>query len=177
MRMFCAFVTGLVLGGTALAQEKRPPPPPRFGVPAELDLYPHSSPKQLLVSIGKTLQRSRTDYLLAHLLEPSFGDAKVAQFYRARFNKSQAEEREHPDYDKRIKQAFEDFIKEVEQHMVNEPKETAQLQRLLKDGNVEEAGTTAKVTHKDVPNLVLSLRQTEGRWYMLNEKEVEKAKK
>ena len=46
----------------------------------------------------------------------------------------------------------------------------------MKEGNVEETGTSAKATHKDFPNRQITLTQKDGRWFMNNENEGEKKK-
>lgn len=164
-----ALMAALIFGSVGLCQEKKPELPPRFGVPAETELYPQTSPKTTMISITKAFQRNRIDYLLAHLIEPSFVDAKVAQFYRLKFGKSPEEDRENPDHQKRIRDAFDDLMKEVNKHMSDEPKQSGYLMKLLNEGSIEEAGTSAKVTHKDAPNVALSLLQVDGRWYMIND--------
>jgi hypothetical protein len=166
----------LIGGGLGLAQEKVEPPP-RFGVPAESELYPQTSPKTTMISIGKAFERNRIDYLLAHLIDPAFVDEKVAQFYRIKFGKSPDQDRDNRNFDRRIKEAFDDFIKEVNKHMADEPRQTGYLTKLLKEGMIEEGGTSAKVTHKDIPNFAIAMRQIEGRWYMLNDDSPEKPKK
>jgi hypothetical protein len=160
----------ILLGCSAgMAQDKKPEPPARYGVAAETELYPQTSPKTAMISINKAFQRNRIDYLLAHLLEPSFVDDKVVQFYRIKFGKTPELDRDSPNYEMRIKEAFADFMREANKHMTDEPKQSGYLMKLLKEGTIEEGGTTAKVTHKDVPNLALSLRQVDGRWFMMNE--------
>lgn len=176
MPMRIALIVVLISGSIGLAQEKKAEPP-RFGVPAEAELYPQTSPKTTMISITKAFQRNRLDYVLAQLIDPTFVDEKVAQFYRIKFGKTPEQDRDNRDYDRRIKEAFDDFMKEVSKHMADEPKQSGNLTKLLKEGTIEEAGTSAKVTHKDIPDLALTLRQLEGRWYMLNDNSPEKPKK
>ena len=170
MRLQSTLLVAVMLGSTGLAQEKKPEPGPRFSVAYEGELYPQTSPKTTMTSISKALQRERIDYLVAHLVDPAYADAQVPKFYKDRFKKTIEQERERPDYDNRVKEAFDAVVKEVIDHMASEPKESGYLTRLLKEGTIEEAGTSAKVTHKDVPGLTLTLRQVEGRWFMVNEK-------
>jgi hypothetical protein len=169
MRNSLALAAMLLVSAAAFGQNK-PMFPPRFGVAAETEIYPHDSPKQLLASLDKAFARKRVDYVLAHLLEPNFADAKVAEYYRKRFGRLPDDDRELTidKRDARAKEALMDFVAEVNDHMASEPKKTLRFFRLLKEGNVEEAGTTAKVTLKDAPTMALILRQVDGRWYMDN---------
>ena len=164
------------LGSAALGQEKKPDAPPRYGVTAELELYPQTSPKQAMITITKAIQRNRMDYLIAHLVDPAFIDAKFVQFYRVKFNRTPTDDREHPDREKRTKEAFEAMLKEIGTHMADDPKRSIYFDKLLKDGTIDAAGgTKATVTHREVPGMVLTLRQVDGRWYLANENEPEKA--
>jgi hypothetical protein len=68
-------------------------------------------------------------------------------------------------------------MKEVNQFMTDNPKKTGYMEKLLKEGTIEGGGgTAAAVSHKDVPNLTLTMRQVEGRWYMANEDQAERPK-
>jgi hypothetical protein len=169
MRNSLALAAVLLTGLTAFGQNK-PMFPPRFGIAAETEFFPQDSPKQLLASLDKAFTRKRIDYVLAHLLEPNYADAKVGEYYRKRFGRLPDDDREFTieKRDARAKEALMDFVAEVEDHVASESKKTLRLRRLLKEGNVEEAGTTAKVTLKDAPTMALTLRQVEGRWFMDN---------
>jgi hypothetical protein len=169
MRHMLTLAALLLVAGSLFAQNK-PPLPPRFGVAAEPEIFSQDSPKQLLASLDKAFARKRIDYVLAHLLEPSYGDLKLAEYYRKKFGRLPEDDRELTieQRDARAKEALQLFIAEVNDHMASEPKKTLRFFRLLKEGNVEEAGTTAKVTLKDAPTMALNLRQVEGRWYMDN---------
>ena len=148
-----AFV--LVTGGYSQAQEKKAEPPaPRFGVKADLEAYPQGSAKEVMKSIATALERTRTDYILAHLTDPVFVDSRVKEF----------------------KGDFEGLVRDTEEHLAD-PKRRQEFLRFLKEGTVEESGTTAKVTLKDVPKKQMSFRQTGGRWFLENESEAEKPKK
>src|SRR5438128_9883956 len=169
MRNSLALAAVLLVAAAAFAQNK-PQLPPRFGVVAETDIFGQDSPKQLLASIDKAFARKRVDYVLAHLLEPSYGDTKLAEYYRKKFGRAPDDDRELTieQRDVRAREALQLFVAEVNDHMASEPKKTLRFFRLLKEGNVEEAGTTAKVSLKDAAAMTLNLRQVEGRWYMDN---------
>jgi len=154
MRQLTAFAAGLVILSAAPAQEKKSAPLPRYGVAPDLDTYPQASAKQAVGSILKSLDRKRIDYLVAHLAEPGFVDEKV----KAQLGN------------------FDEVVREVTDHFNDDPKRTDEFRRFLKEGTLEESGTTAKVTLKDVPTRHITLRQIEGRWFMNNDVESEKGK-
>ncbi len=162
---------GCIWLATAVCGQEKFASAPRFGIPADPEMYPQTSPKQLLASLQKAFDRKRVDYILAHLLDPPFADRKIDQYYQLRFGKSRNEEREltREQLDAREKQALELFVAEVNEHFSTESKQAVIFFRLLKDGNVEQSGTMATVTHPSAGRLVLTLRSYEGRWFMANE--------
>lgn len=149
MRGLLTVTLGLVLASSALAQEKKPAPAVRYGVSPDLDTYPQASAKQAVTSILKAVERKRIDYLLAHLAEPSFVDTKVQEFGGK----------------------FDELVRETTDHLNSDVKRTDEFRRFLKEGSVEESGTTATVTLKDVPSRQVTLRQIDGRWFMNNDVE------
>ena len=155
MRWILALTTGFVLSGLATAQEKKAEPPaPRFGVKADLETYPQGSAKEAMKSIATALERTRVDYILAHLTDPVFVDAKVKEFNGN----------------------FEGLVRDTEEQLAD-PKHRQEFLRFLKEGTVQESGTTATVTLKDVPKQQMTFRQSGGRWFLENENEAEKPKK
>lgn len=178
MRNWIAALVIATVAGSLCAQPA-PAPPPRYTIPSEIDIYPQDSPKQALASMAKAFDRKRVEYLLAHLVEPAFVDAKFPQYYRAKYGKLPEDDRELPPAQQaeRIKATLETFVAEVNEHLAAHPKQALRLSRLLREGAVEEQGTGAKVTLKDAPESVLTLRQIDGRWFMINDMEGEKPKK
>ena len=154
MRVLLTLTVGLLMATGALAQEKKAAPTARFGVSTDLETYPQASAKQASASILKALERKRIDYMLAHLAEPGFIDTKVQEFGGK----------------------FDELVREATEHLNNDAKRTDEFRRFLKEGVVEESGTTAKVTLKDVPSRQITLRQIDGRWFMNNDVEAERKK-
>src|SRR5437879_831254 len=74
----------LVLGAAGLAHTQPPPkkeaegPVYRYGVPYRPRLYPQATPKQALESVIAAADKGDFLYLVAHLLEPEFIDARMA---------------------------------------------------------------------------------------------------
>ena len=155
MRGVLTFALGFLVVALATAQDKKADAPTaRYGVAADLETYPQVSAKQALASVAKALERKRVEYVLAHLANPEFVDESV----------------------QRLGGKFDELVREVGTHLADNPKETQAFFRLLKEGNVEETGTSAKATHKDIPGRQIALTQKGGRWFMNNENEGEKKK-
>ncbi|HEV3146976.1 MAG TPA: hypothetical protein VGZ47_24015 [Gemmataceae bacterium] len=155
MRASLVLLVGLAILLPVFGQEKKPESPPdRYGVKADVEAYPQGSAKEAMKSIATALERTRVDYLLAHLTDPVFVDAKVREF----------------------KGDFQAFVRDSDEHL-SDPKKRQEFLRFLKEGTVQESGTTAKVTHPDVPKKQMTFRQSGGRWFLENENEAEKPKK
>jgi hypothetical protein len=127
-----------------VAQEPTPAPA-RYGVDANLEFYPQATPKEALRSVVKAIQRSRADYLLAHLTDPEFVDRRV-QKYGGRFS---------------------EVVTESSKRLADDPEAVKELERFSKSGEWQEAGDTASVKLPDVPRQVY-LHKVGDRWYLEN---------
>jgi len=149
MRFATALAASLIMSIAVSAQEKKPEnPPPRYNIKADIETYPQGSAKQTLSSIAEALRRTRVDYILAHLTDPIYVDGTVKKFNGD----------------------FEALVRQVDEHL-SDPKGRREFERFLKDGKVEESGTTAKVTLADVPKRQMTLRKSGERWFLDNENE------
>jgi hypothetical protein len=144
MRSVALFV-GLVLVLSATAQEKKENPATRYDVVGDAETYPQGSPKETLTSIAKAIERERIDYLLAHLADPQYVDAKVKDLGK-----------------------FRDLVDAVKAHFTEDAKRQREFLRLLKDGIIEAGGSEAKVTLKEVAGRQITLKQNGKRWFLDN---------
>ncbi|GIW80086.1 MAG: hypothetical protein KatS3mg105_1893 [Gemmatales bacterium] len=65
-----------LIGGTSVnGQEKKDTK--RYNVELELSKFPQSTPKECLKSVLQAIVARRIDYLMAHLADPEFVDARV----------------------------------------------------------------------------------------------------
>jgi hypothetical protein len=126
------------------AQEKEPPK--RFDITANFQLYPQATPKELMGTLMKTIQKERFDYLVAHLMEPTFVDNRLAT---DRITPSQ-------------------FSKVIQAKFKDQPELLRDLLKLLNEGEVEDSGDRAIVKHKDVKNHQVYLKKIEDRWFIEN---------
>ena len=153
MRGLLSCLLGVGFVSVTMAQEKKPvQPPARFGITADLETYPQSTAKLALQSIAKAFDRKRVEYVLAHLTDPAFVDEQVDK----------------------LGGKFDTLVREVSDHLNDEPKRTQEFRKFLTQGEVTESGTGATVTLKDVPGRRVTLRQIEGRWFIMNDDAAEK---
>ena len=137
-RLGALIIVGLL--GSACAAN----PPARHGVASDLKTYPQSTPKEAFEAVLKAVDLKRIDYLLAHLAEADWVDEQVKLYAGG----------------------FPDLVKETTEKM----NDTAvkQLQRFLKEGDMETLETTAVVRHKTIKDRVVRFRKVEGRWFLLH---------
>jgi len=145
MRCALAMLVVAAVGAVAHAQEKKENPPTRYDVVGDAETYPQGSPKETLTSIAKAIERERIDYLLAHLSDPQFVDAKVKDLGK-----------------------FRDLVDAVKMQFNDDAKRQREFLRLLKEGNIDASGSEAKVTLKDIPGRQIVLKQDGKRWFLDN---------
>lgn len=166
----------------AQAQEVKPPRQesrPRFDLRAFEDLYPQDTPQKAMQTVLKLLDRDRYDYMLAHLIDPVFVDGQLAITY-PKFEK-QARNRVEDSSPTMEASAKESLIKKIATQenfqnlqdrlrttLTDDPGSFKELQRLLKDGVVEESGEAVAVSSKDIKNRKLFLRKIGDRWFLEN---------
>jgi hypothetical protein len=144
--MRTAVVLGVlfVTAGPSLAQRKEPPPPPRYGIEADLDIYPQDSPKATLTSVVKAIDERRVNYLAAQLAEPATVDKRVA---------------EHGG-------RFYEYVRQIADRLSADPDAVRVLRRLAREGEVKVDGDSAVISHKDVKGKDAFFHKIGTRWYL-----------
>ncbi len=178
------------VGLTAWGQDE--PPPPRYGVPPNLDLFPQNTPKAALASAVRAIEKGRIDYLAAHLIDPRFIDQKVAD--RARLLEKQVEEdlralREAqiqsptpvPREDRvpadpkgfaeavrreATRRAFRFVSRDIRATLDENPDHLKDLRRFLRDGQFADAGDTGSATLRAEPGRQVFFRKAYNRWFV-----------
>ncbi len=196
--MRIATTLGLLFASGALASQDPaliPTPDPRFGVAAKIKQYPQGTAKQVLRSAIDASDRGNFAYLLAHLLDPAFVDARLID--RARQFEGQLEDElaRLRDYQLRNKdkfppenrlptnrielnrlvversreRAFQQLTKDVQQKFLNDPQSLKELKKILREGTFsDEPDGSAKATHPEIRNRAVYFRKIDERWFLEN---------
>jgi hypothetical protein len=182
MRPLPTLVAGLVLAGVAAAQPDGVPP--RFDVIHNPEVYFQDTPQRTLSSVLDALGRDRYDYVVAHLLDPAFVDARLGatQAYFERVAADQmaqtvaASALRAADLDARVRTVglklnVQDFIRQIRRKLADEPENLRDLRRFARDGQFQTAGETATATLPDVKDRALYFKKVGDRWFLENRRE------
>jgi hypothetical protein len=168
-------------------------------VPPNLDLFPQNTPQVALSSAVKAVEKGRTDYLAAHLIDPAFIDPKVAERARSMekdvaadlraLREAQArdpaatprEDRVPADpkgFDEAVRReaarrAFRLVAQDIRGTLDENPDHLKQLRRFLREGQVTDAGDTASATLRGVRDRQVNFRRVDNRWYVQDRKQPE----
>jgi hypothetical protein len=175
-------VAGLLAAGAAAAQPDAVPT--RFDVIYNPDVYAQDTPQRTVASALEAIGRDRYDYLVAHLLDPAFVDARLGanQSYFERMAADQlaqtgaATTLRAADLATRIRTVglrlnFQDLIAQLRRKLGDEPGNLRDLRRFARDGQFQVAGETATATLSDVKDRALYFKKVGDRWYLENRKE------
>jgi hypothetical protein len=202
-----ALAAALLLGAAALACTQEPPatppldPQPRFGVQPRFKTYPQGSAKQALQSAVEAIEKGEARYLVAHLMDPQFVEARLAdrarQFEPAvdvEFARLRDVQKANPDRypaDTRLpddpgrfraavaaearRRAFAQLVRDVEDKLADDPQVLRDLRRILIAGTSDDGDPVARFTHPEVKDRALFVRKVGDRWYLENRQADEKA--
>jgi hypothetical protein len=139
-REFGALILGfaILIGASRAADDA---PMSRYGVQQTRN-FPQSTPKEILASVLKAVEIKRHDYLLAHLADPDWVDARVEA----------------------LSGGFKDAVKEAEEKL--DSRAAKQLKRFLDEGDIETLDSSAVVRLKDSSDRVVRLRKINKRWFL-----------
>ena len=183
----------LVLGAAPPALGQQPPPVlDRFGLAANPETYPQSTPKEALASAVRALEKDRVEYFAAHLLDPAFVDARISDRaaalevgverdllqLRDRQRGTSAGPNRVP-YDptefaavvtaEARRRAFRRLVQDVRTTLAESPDHLRDLRR-FEAGEFADGGETAKATLLDVKDRAVFFRLANGRWFVLDRK-------
>jgi hypothetical protein len=181
MRPLITLSVSLVLAAVCAAQDAVPP---RFDVLYNPDLYKQVTPQDTVKSVLTAIERDRYDYIVAHLLDPAFVDARLATT-RTYFERVGADQvaataagatLKGADLENRVRDVgarlnFLDLASRVRKKLNDEPDNIKDLRRFARDGQFQSAGDTATATLKDVKDRALYFKLIDGRWFIENRKE------
>jgi hypothetical protein len=180
MRPLFTVAAGLLLAAGAVAQEA----PPRFDILHNPDLYRQDTPQETLRSALGAVSRDRYDYLVAHLLEAEWVDARLA-VNQPYFERVAGEQIVATGAGAQLKGAalqarvtevgtrlnFNELTGQVRRKLADEPDNLKDLRRFLREGEFKTSGDTATAVLKDVKDRALYFKKVKDRWFLENRKE------
>ncbi len=128
----------------------------RFRIEADLERYPQKTPQEALASVLKALQDKRVDYLLAHLTDPAFVEAKL-KVLKSQMPRSLTDESKDT-------LGFERLVKATTEHFENDPTKVRELGRFAKDAEWDADDKLALATLKALPTRKVYLKKVDGLW-------------
>jgi hypothetical protein len=130
----------------------------RFGVLLDVQEYPQKSEKEALASVVKAINLKQYDYLLAHLADPKFVDARVEDLKKHTNPKAKEEARTFL--------AFQFLVKITAEHFTEDPSKVRDLKRFADNAEWTAKGTLSVGTLKDLPTRKVFLRKIGDRWVL-----------
>ena len=190
-----AFVIVMLTATVAVGQSPELPPD-RYGVRAEVLLYPQDTSRQAVATLAALIERKKFEYLTAQVLDPAVVDARVAQrasaFYPAvekQLDTLRARQRQQPagvdpidrvpDDARRFSEmaqeqanalAFKEVAKDVKSHLGEYPEHLAYFRKLAKDGEFADSGTESVASLKTDLERKLFLKKDGARWVVEDRK-------
>ncbi|HYT91841.1 MAG TPA: hypothetical protein VEL76_24210 [Gemmataceae bacterium] len=159
MRVLSASLLCLaVLAGASAQTAGKGKPVVNFNVEADFDKYPQKTPQEALNSVVKALTDRRVDYLLAHLADPAFVQAKL-KILKAQMSASLTD-------DTKATLAFQRLVKATDEHFRDDPTKVRELGRFAKDGEWATAESGAAASLKLLPARKVFLKKVQDRWYL-----------
>lgn len=188
----------VVLAGASMMAQSQPPaqpvvgvPPVRYGITVSPDAFPQNNPKTALSSVIRAIEKGKADYLAAHLLDPKFIDARVAERaaeyivpaerdLRAlrdlqRTDPNLPRFRRVPDdpvgfsravAEEAQNRAFRVVVKDIADNMAENPERVRDLAKFLRDGQLTPNEDDAKFSLKDVKDREVFLKKIGTRWFV-----------
>jgi hypothetical protein len=185
MRAIVPLCFALLLAAGVFGQE--PDVPPRFDVIYNPDLYAQDTPQASLKSVLEAISRDRYDYVLAHVIDPAYVDARLATT-QAYFERVAVEQIGATSAGQILRDAalqartrelgtrmnFRDLAGQMRRKIADEPDSLRDLKRMARDGLFQTSGDDATATLKDVKDRALYFKKIGGRWFLENRKDAAK---
>ncbi len=199
-------LAGLVMMTTLAESQPMPkdPNPPRFGRPDRPKEYPQATPKQTLESVIAAANQGDFNYLVAHLLDPAFVDARLAsrtsqylpaveselsklRSFQLQFPETVTPANKIPEKadefrtrvsEEAAKRAFTQLVRDVQFKLTDDPEVVKDLRLFNRQGSFPDANaadTTVKVGHADIRDRAVYFKKIGDRWYIENRQTDEKA--
>jgi hypothetical protein len=154
-------VMGL-LAGLALAQDepvKKKAPTRRFGYDVDETTYPQKTYQEALKSVAVALDRKKTEYMLAQLIDPQYVD-----YWIDRFKAEVPQGRE----DAKTLLAFDLLVAKTNRYLLDDPLLLRDLRRFAREAEWTDNENVAVGTVKSIPARKVFLRRIGDRWFLEN---------
>jgi hypothetical protein len=145
MRWTIILLTGLCVHADAFGQQP-PTLNPRYSLEFDIDGYRQDTPKETLASVIKAIEQKKVDYLLAHLADPLFVEARVAEVHKG---------------------SFPAMVQETLAKLRDDPESIALLRRFLNEGQFDNEDMEGRATLKGAKDR-LYFKRYETRWFLEN---------
>ena len=190
----------LLAAWPAAAQEPSGPIQPRYGVVAAPEAYPQRTPREALLSAARAIERGKVDYLVAHVIDPRFIDARVTA--RARLIEEDIERQLRAERDaQRLnrprtgalpvepaafaavvqrtarERAFREVVRDVRDTLAENPDHVREFRRFARDGVIVDAGDTSSGSLRGVADRQVFFRKDGDRWFVEDRQKAEPADK
>lgn len=201
MRQILSGLMVLIVTSAILAQPPAPPPT-RYEIPPQLQTFAVATPKDVLASAIKLIEKEKFDYLAAQIIDYKFMDARVreradplkdtidADLRRERDTQRQDPVRfppgsRLPDDPKEFaaivdrlatQKAFKLVVKDVRGTFLEHPDHLKDFRKFLREGIFTETGETASCTHKDYKDRAISFRKIGEHWTIEDKKTMDSPK-
>jgi len=196
-----SLVLTVLLGAWPVAaQDPAPPAPPRYGVVAAQEAYPQRTPREALTSAVRAVERGKVDYLVAHLIDPKFVDARVLARARLLEEDVEKEFRARRDAERASpprtgamptdeagflaavqrearERAFRQVVRDIRDTLAENPDHMKEFRRFARDGVIVDSGDTSSGTLRDVPDRQVFFRKEGVRWFIEDRQRPEPAEK
>jgi hypothetical protein len=157
MRRLCLGLS-FILVAIAAAQDQAPLGK-RYGFEVNLNYYPQKTPQETLLSIAKSFENKRVDYLLAQLADPRFVDETIADYKN---NMRQGDDKA------KVFLAFDRLVGETTQYLLADPTLLRDLRRFGQEADWETNDKQAIGTLKTIQGRKVFLRKLADRWFLEN---------
>lgn len=153
---FLACVSVLAVSAGVQAQDKLAV---RYTYEVDLEAYAQKTPQETLKSVVKAIGTKKIDYLLAHLADPEYVDARVDKY------KKLIPKGNEPG---KALLAFKRLVQETEEYFLEDPEQIQQLRRFAKEGDWKMDEATSVASIKGLVGRHVFMKKVRDRWFLEN---------
>jgi CheY-like chemotaxis protein len=165
---------------------------PRYDVMLNTRTYKQATAQDTLTAVVRAIESKRYDVLVAHLIEPSIADARIAERARqlepaleVELIQTRARQKADPNpiprservpyeppafaafvKDASILRGFRTVVADVQAKYDGDPTALAELKRYLRSAQFTGDDTQQKATLADVKGKAIFFKSKDGRWFM-----------